>query len=219
DKYIAGDKVKKKPTLIVGAGDAGAMLARQLNTENNDSELYPTAFVDDDMMKQRMQVYNIPVVGRVQEIPDVVEQRGIEHIIVAIPSLKNGELNRIIDYANEAEVPVQMLPKIEDLASGRVSVSHLKNIEVEDLLGREPVLLDNAAIQSTITGETVMVTGAGGSIGSEICRQLIQFQPERILLVGHGGFSIYSIDMELKKMYGHSDTEVVPIIGDVKDKR
>src|SRR5699024_7800618 len=90
---------------------------------------------------------------------------------------------------------------------------------VEDLLGREPVLLDNAAIQSTITGETVMITGAGGSIGSEICRQLMRFQPATILLVGHGEFSIYSIDMELKKMYGHTDTEIVPIIGDVKDKR
>src|SRR5699024_4613167 len=124
-----------------------------------------------------------------------------------------------IDFANETEVQVQMLPKIEDLASGRVSVSNLKNVEVEDLLGREPVLLDNAAIQSTITGETVMVTGAGGSIGSEICRQLMQFQPAKILLVGHGEFSIYSIDMELKKMYGHTDIEIVPIIGDVKDKR
>lgn len=219
DRYISKNKGKKKRTLIVGAGDAGAMLARQLNTEANESELYPVAFVDDDMHKQKMQVYNLPVVGQVASIPDVVTDLEIEHIIIAIPSLRNGELKRIIDFANETEVQVQMLPKLEDLASGRVSVSNLKNVEVEDLLGREPVLLDNAAIQSTITGETVMVTGAGGSIGSEICRQLIQFQPERILLVGHGEFSIYSIDMELKKMYGQTDTEVVPIIGDVKDKK
>src|SRR5699024_6262286 len=141
------------------------------------------------------------------------------HIIIAIPSLRNGELKRIIDFANETEVQVQMLPKIEDLASGRVSVSNLKNVEVEYLLGREPALLDNASIQSMITGDTEMVTGAGGSISSDICRQLMQFQPAKILLVGHGEFSIYSIDMELKKMYGHTDIEIVPIIGDVKDKR
>ena len=219
DRYISKNKGEKKRTLIVGAGDAGAMLARQLNTEANESELRPVAFVDDDMHKQKMQVYNLPVVGQVASIPDVVTNLEIEHIIIAIPSLRNGELKRIIDFANETEVQVQMLPKIEDLASGRVSVSNLKNVEVEDLLGREPVLLDNAAIQSTITGETVMVTGAGGSIGSEICRQLMQFQPAKILLVGHGEFSIYSIDMELKKMYGHTDIEIVPIIGDVKDKR
>src|SRR5699024_1126214 len=174
---ISKNKGKKKRTLIVGAGDAGAMLARQLNTEANDSELYPVAIIDDDMHKQKMQVYKIPVVEQVASIPNVVTDLEIEHIIIAIPSLRNGELKRIIDFANETEVQVQMLPKLEDLASGRVSVSNLKNVEVEDLLGREPVLLDNAAIQSTITGETVMVTGAGGSIGSEICRQLIQFQP------------------------------------------
>src|SRR5699024_10781034 len=158
-------------------------------------------------------------VGQVASIPDVVTDLEIEHIIIAIPSLRNGELKRIIDFANETEVQVQMLPKLEDLASGRVSVSNLKNVEVEDLLGSEPVLLDNAAIQSTITGETAMVTGAGGSIGSEICRQLIQFQPETILLVGDGEFSIYSRDVELNNMYGLSDSEVGPMIGDVKDKR
>src|SRR5699024_4635655 len=128
DRYISKNKTKKKRTLIVGAGDAGAMLARQLNTEANDSELYPVAFIDDDMHKQKMQVYNIPVVGQVASIPDVVTDLEIEHIIIAIPSLRNGELNRIIDFANETEVQVQMLPKIEDLASGRVSVSNLKNV-------------------------------------------------------------------------------------------
>src|SRR5699024_10913974 len=143
----------------------------------------------------------------------------IENIMIAIRSLRNGELKPINDFANETKVRLKKLLKLEDLASGRVSVSNLKNVEVEDLSERETVLLDNAAIQSTITGETVMVTGAGGLIGSELCRQLIQFQPERILLVGHGEVSIYSIDMVLKKMYGQTDTEVVPIIGDVKDKK
>jgi len=218
DRYISNNHTEKKRTLIVGAGDAGAMLARQLNNEHNESELCPVAFVDDDITKQRMQVYNSPVVGVVQDIPDVVEEYQIEHIVIAIPSLQNGELRRIVDYVNKTGVKIQMLPKIEDLATGRIAVSHLKNVEVEDLLGRKPVMLDNEAIQDTITGETVMVTGAGGSIGSEICRQLMTFNPAQILLVGHGEFSIYSIDMELKKKFGQADVELIPIIGDVKDR-
>ncbi len=219
DRYISTGEKDKKRTLIVGAGDAGAMIARQLNTEHNDSELWPVAFVDDDDNKQRMQVYNLPVIGKVEQLPKLVGENNIEHIVIAIPSLKNGELKRIVEFANEAEVKIQMIPKLEDLASGRVEVSHLKNIEVEDLLGREPVMLDSESIEGTIAGETVMVTGAGGSIGSEICRQLMPFKPARILLVGHGEFSIYSIEMELRKKYDNTNIEIVPIIGDVKDRR
>lgn len=102
--------------------------------------------------------------------------------------------------------------------TGKVSVSNLKNVEVEDLLGREPVVLDIHAIKEYVTGNTVMVTGAGGSIGSEICRQLMTFHPGKIVLVGHGEYSIYKIDMELKKKYGQDDTEIVPVIGDVQDR-
>lgn len=217
DRYITKSDTKKR-TLIVGAGSAGAMIARQLNNEHNDSELWPVAFVDDDVTKQRMQVYNLPVVGTVKDIPTVVMQKNIEHIVIAIPSLKNGELNQIIDYCNKTTAKVQMIPKIEDLMTGRVSVSNLKNVEVEDLLGREPVKLDIDSIKDTITGHTVMVTGAGGSIGSELCRQLMRFAPAKLLLVGHGEYSIYSIDMELKKKHGQTDVEIIPIIGDVKDR-
>jgi len=111
-----------------------------------------------------------------------------------------------------------MIPKIEDIMTGRISVSHLKNVEVEDLLGREPVELDINAISDYVTKNTVLVTGAGGSIGSELCRQLMRFSPDRIVLVGHGEFSIYSIDMELKETYQNSDMEIIPVIGDVQDR-
>src|SRR5699024_1476771 len=111
-----------------------------------------------------------------------------------------------------------MIPKIEDLMTGKVSVSHLKNVEVEDLLGREPVKLDIDSISEYVTGQTVMVTGAGGSIGSELCSQLMNFTPGRILLVGHGEFSIYQIDMELKEKYGDSTIEIIPVIADVQDR-
>lgn len=217
DRYITGTN-KKKRTLIVGAGAAGAMIARQLNNEHNDSELYPIAFVDDDPTKERMQVYNLPVLGKVHDIPEVVRNHNIDQIVIAIPSLGNGELHRIVDACNETKAKVQMIPKIEDLMTGRVSVSNLKNIEVEDLLGREPVELDIDAISTYVTGQTVMVTGAGGSIGSELCRQLMRFSPSKIILVGHGEYSIYMIDSELKERYGQMNSEIIPVIGDVQDR-
>ncbi|KPH75927.1 nucleoside-diphosphate sugar epimerase/dehydratase [Oceanobacillus caeni] len=217
DSYIK-DANNQKRTLIVGAGAAGAMIARQLKNEHGNVELCPVAFVDDDENKQKMQLYDLPVEGMVKDIPTVVNRLNIEHIVIAIPSLTNGELNEIVAECNKTSAKVKMIPKIEDLMTGKVNVSHLKNVEVEDLLGREPVKLDINAISEYVTGSTVMVTGAGGSIGSEICRQLMKFTPSKILLVGHGEFSIYSIDMELRNKYKDNGIEIVPVIGDVQDR-
>lgn len=217
DRYIVSNKGKAR-TLIVGAGSAGTMIARQLKNNHDDAELLPVAFVDDDISKQRMEMYGVPVLGRIKDIPDIARNHNIEHVVIAIPSLKNGELNKIVTKCNETNAKVKMIPKIEDLMTGKVSVSHLKNVEVEDLLGREPVELDIDSISKDVTAKTVLVTGAGGSIGSELCRQLMRFTPGRIVLVGHGEFSIYSIDMELKQAYGQADIEIIPVIGDVQDR-
>ncbi|MFA1822239.1 polysaccharide biosynthesis protein [Virgibacillus oceani] len=218
DRYITAAG-KQKRTLIVGAGSAGAMIVRQLKNDGQQFELRPVAFVDDDITKQKMQIYDLPVAGRVKDIPAIVEEMRIKHIVIAIPSLHNGALENIINACNKTNAQVQMIPKIEDLMTGKVSVSHLKNVEVEDLLGREPVKLDINAISGYVTDRTVMVTGAGGSIGSEICRQLMHFTPGKIVLVGHGEFSIYSIDMELKQKFADTDTEILPVIGDVQDRQ
>ncbi|WP_373893849.1 polysaccharide biosynthesis protein [Virgibacillus sp. CBA3643] len=217
DRYIT-NKTKQKRTLIVGAGSAGAMIARQLKNENN-ADMLPVAFVDDNENKQKMQLYNLSVLGKVKDIPDIVENLNIEHIVIAIPSLRNGALEKIVVQCNKTNAKVQMIPKIEDLMTGKVSVSHLKNVEVEDLLGRDPVELDINAISDYVTNTTVMVTGAGGSIGSEITRQLMRFTPAKILLVGHGEFSIYTINMELREKFGDTETEIIPIIADVQDKQ
>ncbi|MFC4025123.1 polysaccharide biosynthesis protein [Oceanobacillus longus] len=217
DRYINKDRTQKR-TLIVGAGSAGAMIARQLRNENSNTDLRPVGFVDDDINKQKMQVYNLPVAGTTSDIEEVAAKLDVEHIVIAIPSLRNGQLEKIVEQCNKTNAKVQMIPKIEDLMTGKVSVSHLKNVEVEDLLGREPVKLDIDIISEYVTGNTVMVTGAGGSIGSEICRQLMRFTPKKIVLVGHGEYSIYNIDMELKRVYGDTETEIIPIIGDVQDR-
>ncbi|WP_330949245.1 nucleoside-diphosphate sugar epimerase/dehydratase [Virgibacillus sp. MG-45] len=218
DRYIT-EVMDKKRTLIVGAGSAGAMIVRQLKNNHQQSELQPVAFVDDDLSKQKMQLYNIPVLGTVTDIPQIVEKKSIEHIVIAIPSLRNGALNRIIQECNKTNAKTQMIPKIEDIMTGKVSVSQLKNVEVEDLLGREPVNLDIEAISKNVTNATILVTGAGGSIGSEICRQLMRFTPSKIVLLGHGEYSIYSIEMELREKFGGVDTEIIPVIGDVQDRQ
>src|SRR5690625_8023363 len=137
-----------------------------------------------------MQIYNIPVVGMVKDIKTIAKEEKIDHIVIAIPSLKNGHLSKIVTECNKTNAKVQMIPKIEDLMTGKVSVSHLKNVEVEDLLGREPVELDINAISEYVTNKTVMVTGAGGSIGSELCRQLMRFTPGKIILVGQDRKSV-----------------------------
>src|SRR5699024_1230885 len=216
-RYIVSNKGKMR-TLIVGAGSAGTMIARQLKNNHDDAELLPVAFVDDDISKQRMEMYGVPVLGQIKDIPTVVHNHNIEHVVIAIPSLKNGQLNKIVTKCNESGAKVKMIPKIEDLMTGKVSVSHLKNVEVEDLLGRDPVELDINSISKDVTAKTIMVTGAGGSIGSEICRQIMRFSPKKLVLVGHGEFSIYTIEMELRQLYTQTDIEIIPVIGDVKDR-
>ncbi|WP_193065261.1 polysaccharide biosynthesis protein [Oceanobacillus oncorhynchi] len=219
DHYINKKGENQKRTLIIGAGAAGVMITRQLQNERENAELYPVGFVDDDLTKQKMEILSLPVVGMSKDIPEIVEKLQVEHIVIAIPSLHNGALKKLINQCNETGATVQLLPRIEDLMTGKISVSNLKNVEVEDLLGRAPVKLDIGAISEYVTGTTVMVTGAGGSIGSEICRQLMRFSPKRLLLVGHGEFSIYNIDMELKTTLERQyDTEIIPIIGDIQDR-
>ncbi len=218
DRYMK-DKENRKRTLIVGAGAAGAMIGRQLKNEQQHTDLLPVAFADDDMAKHKMQLYDLPVAGSTKEIPTLVKDLEIEHIVIAIPSLTNGALSELVAVCNSTNAKVQMVPKIEDIVSGRISVSSLKNVDVEDVLGRNPVELDINSISEYVTGNTVMVTGAGGSIGSEICRQLMQFTPSKILLVGHGEFSIYSIDMELRQKYQQKDIDIIPIIADVQDRK
>lgn len=218
DRYIVSGENKKR-TLIVGAGAAGAMIARQLRYEANQSELDPIGFIDDDPNKQKLELYNLSVIGTTEELVKVVKKERVDHIVIAIPSVTNGALKRVINLANDSGAKVQILPKIEDLASGKISVKALRNVDVEDVLGRPSVELDIESIKGDITGETVMVTGAGGSIGSEITRQIMRFNPKKILLVGHGEYSIYKIDMELRQNFKYQETEIVPVIADVQDRK
>ncbi|MFD9362083.1 polysaccharide biosynthesis protein [Priestia megaterium] len=208
--------VDYKRTLIIGAGSAGAMIARQLKT-NHESKLHPVAFVDDDIKKHKLEIMGLPVLGGKEVIQEAVKQLNIDYIIIAIPSLKTSELKEIYSECAKTEAKTQSMPKIEDIMLGKVSVNQFKDVKVEDLLGREPVELDHEGILETIGGKTVLVTGAGGSIGSEICRQICKFNPSKIILLGHGENSIYTIDMELRQSY-QKDIKIIPIIADIQDR-
>ncbi|WP_100333066.1 polysaccharide biosynthesis protein [Bacillus alkalisoli] len=215
DTFIRRRKDKKR-VLIVGAGAAGTMVARQL-LQNAEADMEPVVFVDDDERKHRLQVLGVPVVGGKDAIESAVVDYEIDSIIIAIPSLSKKELNEIFEECSKTKIKPQILPMIEDILIGKLSVNSFREIQVEDLLGREPVELDMESISESITGKTVLVTGAGGSIGSEICRQISSFNPKRLVLVGHGENSIYLIDMELRKQYGEM-IDIVPVIGDIQDR-
>jgi FlaA1/EpsC-like NDP-sugar epimerase len=207
---------QRKRTLIVGAGSAGTMLARQL-LSNNDTELLPAAFIDDDVNKHNLDILGIPVIGGVASISKIAVEHEIDNIVIAIPSLSKKQLNTIFTECAKTKAKTQIIPMLEDLATGRISVSQFRDVQVEDLLGREPVELDIESISGYVTKKVVMVTGAGGSIGSEVCRQISRFLPEKLILLGHGENSIYLIEMELRELYGHTNIEFVTEIADLQD--
>lgn len=206
----------KRRVLIVGAGQAGTMLARNLQRVQ-DPEFLPVAFVDDDPRKQHLKIMNITVHGKTKDIERLVEKKRVTDIIIAIPSLGRIGKRRIYERCAETGAKVKIMPKIEDVMTGKVSVNDMRDVNIEDLLGREEVQLDLKAIADKLTNKTILVTGAGGSIGSEICRQVVEFRPKKLILLGHGESSIYNIDMELRQKV-LKNTEVIPIIADVQDR-
>ncbi|MGM2817797.1 polysaccharide biosynthesis protein [Bacillus cereus group sp. Bce001] len=215
DTYIT-KAADKKRTLIIGAGSAGTMVVRQLQ-HNKEADLYPIAFVDDDRNKQRLEIYNVPVVGTTNHLQEIVEDNDIEHIIIAIPSLNRNQINEIFEKCRKTKAKTQIVPMLEDLLDGKVSVNEFRDVQVEDLLGREPIQLDDAGIGEKIAGKTILVTGAGGSIGSEICRQVMKYKPAKIVLLGHGENSIYNIEMEMRVTYKDM-VEITTEIADIQDR-
>ncbi|MBN8210250.1 polysaccharide biosynthesis protein [Bacillus sp. NTK071] len=215
DTYM-NTKNKKKRVLVVGAGSAGMMIVRQLR-QSVDSDLNPIGFIDDDIRKQNLEIMGVPVLGPTEDIVEQVKQLEIDTIVIAIPSLSKVEMKRIYEECSKTNAKTQIIPMIEDLMTGKVSINSFRDVKVEDLLGREPIKLDTENIAETLTGKTVLVTGAGGSIGSEICRQVSKFNPDQVVLLGHGENSIYTIEMELRNTYGDTIT-FIPVIADVQDR-
>ncbi|MDT2376497.1 polysaccharide biosynthesis protein [Enterococcus faecium] len=215
-RYVSADSVKN--TLIVGAGEGGRILYNSFLGSKTAQDIHVVGFVDDDPNKRNTYLSGKKVLGAIKDIPVLIEKYDIQMVTIAIPSLSRKKLRRIFELVESAHVKVNTMPSIEELASGKISVSKLKTIDVVDLLGRDEVKLDIESIKDQITDKVILVTGAGGSIGSEICRQIIQFNPAKLLLLGHGENSIYLIDRELRTHHQNCPTEIVPIIADIQDR-
>lgn len=215
-RYVSADSAKN--TLIVGAGEGGRILYNSFLGSKTAQDIHVVGFVDDDPNKRNTYLSGKKVLGALKDIPELIEKYDIQMVTIAIPSLSRKKLRRIFELVESACVKVNTMPSIEELASGKISVSKLKTIDVVDLLGRDEVKLDIESIKDQITDKVILVTGAGGSIGSEICRQIIQFNPAKLLLLGHGENSIYLIDRELRTHHQNCPTEIVPIIADIQDR-
>lgn len=208
---------KMKRTLIIGAGAAGNLLLNSiLYSSKNDIKVI--GLVDDDANKVGTYFSGFKVLGTSQELPKLIEKYQIQMVTVAIPSISREDYERIIKITKPLGISLTTLPFIEELANGNISVSKLKEVDVVDVLGRDEIKLNMEEISDELNGKTILVTGAGGSIGSEITRQLMRFSPKKILLLGHGENSIYQIHRELVTTYKEKNTEFVPIIADIQDR-
>ena len=203
-------------TLIIGAGDAGATIAREIERYHKRSRKV-IGFIDDDESKFNRLMGGVRILGNRHDIPSIVKENKVKEIIIAMPSVTRNEIRNIMEICSPLKCKVNTLPGMYQLLDDEVLVSHLHPVSIEDLLERDEVRLDMDIVEHYIRDKVVLVTGAGGSIGSEICRQIMRVGPKMLLLLGHGENSIYLINQELKNIY--KDGPIIPIIADIRDKQ
>ena len=203
-------------TLIIGAGDAGATIAREIERYHKRSRKV-IGFIDDDESKFNRLMGGVRILGNRHDIPSIVKENKVKEIIIAMPSVTRNEIRNIMEICSPLKCKVNTLPGMYQLLDDEVLVSHLHPVSIEDLLERDEVRLDMDIVEHYIRDKVVLVTGAGGSIGSEICRQIMRVGPKQLLLLGHGENSIYIINQELKNIY--KDGPIIPIIADIRDKQ
>jgi FlaA1/EpsC-like NDP-sugar epimerase len=213
DRRICNGDAKR--VLIVGAGRAGEMLVRDL-LRSRDEVYAPVGFVDDARGKQGREIHGVRVLGSCDEITDFVDRLDIDFIVLALPSATSRQMRRLVGLCNKAGVPFRTLPPLEQLMAGQVTLNQLREVSIDDLLGREPVSLDWQAIASELRGKRVLVTGAGGSIGSELCRQIAKLKPAQIALVDNSEFNLYSIEGELRRKF--ADLKMSQSLASVVDR-
>lgn len=206
-------KSRKTRMLIVGAGDAGQMIVRELRV-NRKLPYYAIGFVDDDTRKQKNKFLGLPVLGTCADIPKLCRKHRIEEIVIAIPSASGKRLKSIVEQCHNARVKFKTLPSVGGLIDGSVSIEQIKEVSLEDLLGRAPVRLDTENISAYLRGKRVLITGAGGSIGSELCRQVARFNPAKLVLFENGETPLFSIEQELRQRF--PKLRIFPIVGDIR---
>lgn len=201
--------------LVVGAGDAGTMIVREMQN-NPQLGLEIVGFIDDDPKKHNVAIYGVPVLGGRADISKLVKSYAIDQVIIAMPTAAGKVIREIRQLCEQAQVETRTMPGMYELLDGRVHVNQLRNVEIEDLLRREPVQTEIAAIQQLLQGKRVLVTGGGGSIGSELCRQIMRCGPAGLLLIGHGENSIFDIQNELNHTFRLAHTTIQSAIADVR---
>jgi len=202
--------------IVVGAGAAGQMIARELIT-NPTLGLLPVAFVDDDIRKRGHRLHEIPVAGTIADIGRLAHERDAGAIVIAMPSAPGSVVRRIVKEAADAGLKARTLPPLSEILQGKASPSSLRDVQIEDLLRRDPIQTDLAAVRNLAKGRTVVVTGAGGSIGSELCRQLAHLEPAQLVILGHGENSIFDIQNELRTK--HPKLGIAAVIADTRDRK
>ncbi len=206
--------VKRQKLLIVGAGDAGEMLLREVR--RNSTDRYDVVgFLDDNREKLHADIHGVRVLGGLEQLPAVVVGQDVDEVIIAAPSASGAQMRRIVDLCKQSGARFRTIPGMDQLIDGRVTLSQVRDVAIEDLLGREPIALDMDAIGTAIEGQVVMVTGAGGSIGSELCRQLARFAPSALLLVERAENNLFNIHREL--LARNDGFTLVPLLADVAD--
>lgn len=212
---IRAKQGKRSRILILGAGDAGESLVREIQ-RNARSKYIPVGFLDDDPRKRGMEIHGLKVLGPLRDVAEVTAHHEIDEIIIAMPTATGAQMRAILERTKPLHAEVRTIPGVDQLLDGRVAVSQIREVAIEDLLGRDPIDLDQKTIAKAIKGSVVMVSGAGGSIGSELCRQLCRYQPQRLVLVERTENNLFLIHRELGHL--HPDLDLVPCVCDVSDE-
>ena len=200
--------------LIIGAGDAGALVVRELQ-KSSQLSLTPAGLLDDDATKQNQEIHGVPVIGYIKDLAEILDSHPIDEVIFAIPSAPGRTVRMVSDVCRQKGIPSRTMPGIYELIGGRVSVSRLREVDITDLLRREPTRVNESMIGDVLTGQRVLVTGAGGSIGQELCRQIARWNPAQLVVLGHGENSIFETVLELRDSF--PDLHLQAVIADVKD--
>ncbi len=213
-KRLAAGTTQRASVLLLGAGRAGVLTAKEIRN-CGDIDLDVKGFIDDDPEKQGSNIYGFKVLGTMKDLPRLASELKIDQVIISIAQASRKEFRSILDVCEHAQVKVRIIPGIHELLKGKVTVSRIRDVQIEDLLGREPVQLEEENVRSFLTGKVVMVTGAGGSIGAEMVRQVAQLKPECLMLIERAEYSLYNIDREIRAAHPHLD--IATLIADVGD--
>ncbi len=206
---------RPKRVLIAGAGDAGALVVREMQ-RNPQANLNPVGFVDDDPAKQNQEIHGTPVIGKLDELAHLIDAKKVDEVIIAIPSAPGQVVRKVADICRTKNIPSRTMPSLHELIGGKVSVNRLREVDITDLLRRAPTHIDNELVGLSLSRRRVLVTGAGGSIGRELCRQIARWDPSELFLLGHGENSIFETLIELEQSY--PALKLHPLIADIRDK-